>query len=170
MDNALRFGSKPQKQLMVLTAIISATEISRFMKQLPTKGREMADIVIRQKIIRRKIRFEMYGKDRFQPWTGKHGLVCIDEIRSLPGDNPPDLIECRRVQDIIMVKQGYVLSLSHGQSSIGIFCYAAIISQPLICYAGIMSSIFPNYATSVHLIVTAICQAKLPFPISLCLH
>ena len=125
MHNLLRLLGQAQYHVKILAAVAFASKQAGFVQQGLLKHSKMTNVIVRPQIINSKIRLKMSNRDIFCR-TLKSQLVCINKIRSLLADRFHIFIKHRGVQQIVVVKQGDIISCGHFNTGIGVAGYAKI--------------------------------------------
>jgi hypothetical protein len=157
---------------MVLAAVKTASEELCSLEQLPREHTEMTDVIICPEIVGGKVRFEVQRYHIVDAVALKGGLITVNVIRSLLIYHSHILIQCGRMQDIVLIEQADILSGSKLQALVCIAGDPSVpvefaVDDPAVCACGILPADLPDIAVR---LVGAVRQTQLPVLIRLVHH
>ena len=109
-----------KQHIIILTPVIFLSKASCFFQKATGKNREMTNIIIAPKTLRRKVRLKMNILHPIR-CSVKRQLIRINKFPLMIIDRLHHIIQCRWMKNIIMIQQCNIFSCAHLYRTVGIF-------------------------------------------------
>ena len=159
---------KAKNKVMVLTAVVFASESTDLVQKRSLEYRKMANIVVRKKIVYRKVGFEMICDNVVEILSDKSCLIGINILCTLLAYSFHSLKQSGGMKHVVVVKKSDILSACHLNTSVGVFGNTLVLFKLFINNSAVvLCKTLAILADKSVFVVAAVRKTKFPIFIGL---